>query len=291
MGKTIWELDFYSRPIFDENRKKRWEVLICESPGDVRRSPDTLFRFSRFTDHGSVNSGWLKEAIEEAIAQAPTSPQKIRFFRRQMNNMIIKACDDAGIPVAASRRTYALQQWLTERMTEVYPQEVGYDPDAAQAASVQYPAMNAIALPDAVRGDKADRWAIVSLSAADFQEMPDWDISFGEAFPLEMMGVTPDLVIPGLIVFSPRALPLAGWLSGLELGYLHLEMKPAPRIWLETGASDSWILADLKTPQTVKEGEDFEAAKERAKGVHFLAIQDPKATEAFAGFWLLSKQD
>ncbi|TRT81769.1 MAG: DUF1092 family protein, partial [Microcystis aeruginosa Ma_AC_P_19900807_S299] len=25
---TIWELDFYSRPVVDENNKKRWELLI-----------------------------------------------------------------------------------------------------------------------------------------------------------------------------------------------------------------------------------------------------------------------
>ncbi|MEB3214919.1 MAG: Tab2/Atab2 family RNA-binding protein, partial [Nostocales cyanobacterium 94392] len=29
---NIWELDYYSRPILDENNKKIWEVLICETP-------------------------------------------------------------------------------------------------------------------------------------------------------------------------------------------------------------------------------------------------------------------
>jgi hypothetical protein len=287
MGKTIWELDFYSRPIFDENRKKRWEVLICESPMDVTQSPDTLFRFSRFTDNQSVNSAWLKGAIQEAIAQAPNPPQRIRFFRRQMNNMILKACEDAGIPAAPSRRTYALTQWLDERTKSVYPQEEGYDESAAKTSTVQYPAMNAIALPDAVRGDKADRWAIVSLPAGDFAELPDWEIAFGESFPLTMLNIDDQTPIPGLIIFSPRATPLAGWMSGLELGYLHLETKPVPRIWLETGASDSWILVDLKTPDTLKEGQEFEAALARAHGVHFLAIQSPQESEAFAGFWLL----
>ena len=33
MGK-VWELDFYSRPILDENKKKQWEVLICEPQTD-----------------------------------------------------------------------------------------------------------------------------------------------------------------------------------------------------------------------------------------------------------------
>jgi len=32
---TIWELDFYSRPVVDENNKKRWELLICETPATI----------------------------------------------------------------------------------------------------------------------------------------------------------------------------------------------------------------------------------------------------------------
>jgi len=32
--------------------------------------------------------------LEEAIAKAGVAPVKLRFFRRQMNNMIAKACQD-----------------------------------------------------------------------------------------------------------------------------------------------------------------------------------------------------
>ena len=55
---TIWELDFYSRPILDENKKKLWEVLICESATDVAQSPDSLFRYSQFCSSKTVNSIW-----------------------------------------------------------------------------------------------------------------------------------------------------------------------------------------------------------------------------------------
>ncbi len=95
---TVWELDFYSRPILDERQKKVWEVLICESPLSIARSPDELFRYSQFCPSTTVNSLWLKEAIEKAIAESGEMPQKIRFFRRQMGNMITKACEDLGIP-------------------------------------------------------------------------------------------------------------------------------------------------------------------------------------------------
>ncbi|MGK7874375.1 MAG: Tab2/Atab2 family RNA-binding protein [Xenococcaceae cyanobacterium] len=284
---TIWELDFYSRPILDENKKKLWEVLVCETPQDIQRSPDSLFKYSQFCSSKTVNSIWLREALEEAIAQAPQPPKKIRFFRRQMNNMITKTCDDMGILAAPSRRTYALNQWIEERMAEFYPNQPGYDPSAAKSPSVQYPAMNAIPLPDAVRGDKADKWAFFTLEASAFEEMNEWDIAFGEAFPLSMAGVTPQMRIPGLIIFSPRANPLAGWMSGLEMAFLEFEGGSLPRVNLETGVSDSWILANVTDPQTLAEAKGFEEAKKKAQQVHFLAIQSSPESESFAGFWLL----
>lgn len=288
MGVT-WELDFYSRPLLDDNQKKVWEVLICESPQSVRQSPEKLFRYSQYCPSGTVNSVWLKGAIGAAIAESGQMPQKIRFFRRQMNNMISKACEEMGVPAVASRRTYTLEQWLGDRLENFYPQQPGYDAKLAQSASVQYPELNAIALPDAVRGDRGDRWALVSLAAADFDDLTDWDISFGESFPLSSWNLDPSTRIPGLILFSPRALPFAAWLSGLELGYLQLSIDPRPIIRLETSASDSWIVANVIDEASEKEAQGFEKAKKAAKGIHFLAIQANADSEAFAGFWLLQE--
>ncbi len=31
LKRTDWEIDFYSRPILDENGKKRWELLITST--------------------------------------------------------------------------------------------------------------------------------------------------------------------------------------------------------------------------------------------------------------------
>ncbi|MGF1490314.1 MAG: Tab2 family RNA-binding protein, partial [Prochloraceae cyanobacterium] len=38
------------------------------------------------------------------------------------------------------------------------------------------------------------------------------------------------------------------------------------------------------------EAKGFEAAKEKANGVHFLAVQSSPESESFAGFWLLLAQ-
>ena len=281
---SIWEIDFYSRPILDENQKKVWEVLVCESALDIHTKPDSLFRYAQFCPSTQVNSGWLRTALEEAITKAGVAPVKFRFFRRQMNNMIAKACEDLGIPAQPSRRTLTLCQWLQQRMEEVYPNEPGYQPATNPSVRLEIPAPQR--LPDALTGQQ---WVFVTLDASAFEEMHEWDISFGEAFPLQMTGVTPETKIPGVLIFSPRAVPLAGWMSGLELAFLKFDSAPVARLLLETGANDSWILANLKNPQTLAEAKGFEDAKHKATGVHFLGVQSSPQAESFAGFWLLQQ--
>lgn len=278
---TIWELDFYSRPILDDDGKKVWEVLLCESPQNVKTQPDALFRFAEYCSSREVNSARLRQVLETAIAHAPKAPDKIRFFRQAMKNMITKACEEVGIPVVLSRRTYALNQWLQQRLIEEYPQQSGFQPGVNP--SVSFAATAPQPLPSALRGQK---WTFVTLEAIAFEEMSEWAIDFGEAFPLGLANLSPDQQIPGLVIYSPRATPLAGWMSGLELSHLGFN---SPQLLLETGVSDRWVLAILGTPQLQIEAQTFETAKQQANGVHFLAIQANPETEAFAGFWLLQE--
>ncbi len=281
---SIWELDFYSRPILDEKQKKVWEVLICESPLDIRSQTDSLFRYAQYCSSTEVNSGWLRTVLQEAINQAPEAPIKIRFFRRQMNNMIMKACEDVGIPAQASRRTLMLNQWLKQRIEEVYPLEPGYQGGANPAVRLETPLPQR--LPDALEGKQ---WVFVTLEAGDFADMPDWEIGFGEAFPLELAQVSKETKIPGVLIFSPRALPLAGWMSGLDLAFLKFDTSIGERLILETGVNESWILANIKNPQTLAEAKGFEDAKQKTNGVHFIGIQSDPQAQSFAGLWLLQE--
>ncbi len=284
---AIWELDFYSRPLLDERQKKLWEVVICESPQDTRQSLEDLFRFARYCSNQEVNSIFLRAALEEAIAAAGAAPKRIRFFRRQMNNTIVRACEGLNIQAVPSRRTYALNAWLQERLASVYPEHPDYDAAAATSASVQYGPATPIPLPDAIRGDRRDRWAFVSLGAADFAEMHEWEIGFGEGFPPALAGVAPETRVPGLLIFSPRATPYAAWMSGVELSALRLQEGEKPRLLLDTGAGESWLLADLVDATRQREARDFAATQKQANGLHFLGIQPTSESEAFAGFWLL----
>ena len=283
---SVWELDFYSRPILDENQKKRWEVLICNGAQSTQDNPDQQVRYSKFLSNKQVNSIELQQALEEAIEQAGEAPTRVRFFRYQMQNMIKRACDSLGLAARLSRRPLVLQTWLEDRQENFYPDQPGYQ--AGKSPATVQPMEIARPLPDALMGD---RWAMVSLPAKDFADMPEWDIGFGEAFPLALAGVTPDTMIPGILIFSERALPLAGWMSGLELAYLDVQLGKISQLLLETGSNDTWIMAALNRPELTKEAERFMAAKDKANQVHFVAIQDNPDSESFAGFWLMQKRN
>ncbi|EKV03080.1 Protein of unknown function (DUF1092) [Leptolyngbya sp. PCC 7375] len=280
---SVWELDFYSRPVLDDNQKKRWEVLLCDGAQSVADS--SRIRYSKFLSNKQVNSIELQQAIEEAIEKAGESPTQIRFFRYQMQNMIKRACDELGVSARLSRRTLTLQTWLEDRQENFYPQQPGYQ-EGKSPATVQ-PVEVARPLPDALIGQ---RWAMVSLPAKEFADMPEWEIGFGEAFPLELAGIGPDTMVPGILIFSERALPLAGWMSGLEMAYLDVQIDQISQLLLETGSNDTWIMASLNRPELKQEAERFMAAKEEANQVHFVAVQDNPDSESFAGFWLMQKR-
>jgi hypothetical protein len=288
---TIWELDFYSRPILDERQKRVWELLICESPLAVQADVASQFQYAQFCAKDQVNSIWLRTAVNEALSQAPTKPDKIRFFRQPMANMITKACSEINLPAQLSRRTFSLHQWLQQRLQTVYPAMAGYQPGTPPTVNVAVPPPRP--LPDALVGQQ---WAFVTLKGQDFAEMSEWSIAFGEAVSLNLLGIGPTDQVPGLVIFSERALPLAAWMSGLDLATLKLQRSPTPmlgkvpsQIILETGISDRWILASFTDPKVLAEMEAFETAKQQVNQVHFLAIQSDPNVEAFTGFWLLQE--
>ncbi|QFZ91345.2 Tab2/Atab2 family RNA-binding protein [Synechococcus elongatus] len=276
----IWELDFYSRPILDEAGKKLWEVAIAETVTTVA-APDSTFRYADFVTGDQVNSVTLQDALKTAIAEAGSPPDRIRYFRRPMNNMIRKACTDLGLPCQLSRRTVSLHNWLEERQQQVYASHPGYNP--GPVAGVQMPDEAPQPLPDALRGD---RWALVDLPFAALAEHGEWAIDFGEAFPLTGLDLPDETPIPGLIIFASRAMPIAAWLSGLEPAWLTYA-SPAKQLLLETGGSERWTLAALNVPALQQEAAQFTAAKQAAKGLHFLAVQADPNSDRFAGFWLL----
>jgi len=278
----IWELDFYSRPVVDENNKKIWELLICD-----RR---LQFQFSKTCSGVEANARWLQAALGDALREwqqqfglaADVQPDRVRFFRRAMSSIISRGGEAAGLQMLPSRRTFALCHWLQERHTEFYPRLENYQAELATVPQLLPPAPEP--LPPALMGD---RWQISALPLQELATAAEWSLPFGDIPPLPFLPLAPETILPGIIIYSQRALPLAGWLSGLEPAYLALEAESTPLLILESGASDRWILARLRTDALRKEVNAFIEACRTSQGLHFIAVQETPQQEQLQGFWLL----
>lgn len=268
-NREIWELDFYSRPVKDGDGKKIWELLICDR-----------FRHKEWVQicpANQVNSDWLANQLQQVVQQWQVSPQKIRFYRPAMHNMINRACKLADLPALPSRRLWALPQWLQERMLQVYPQQAGFMSPDPNPLPLQFNQPLALKpLPDALQGD---HWVFAFLSASELVEAEQWQVDFGELLPLP--NLPPAQPIGGVIIYSPRAQAIAAWMSGIDPVNLACVDQ---QLVLFANADAQWSIAKIKDQQ----GADrFRQAQAQAEGLHFLAIQTSPTTESLAGFWLL----
>ncbi|MEI6427009.1 MAG: Tab2/Atab2 family RNA-binding protein [Pseudanabaena sp. ELA607] len=279
----VWELDFYSRPILDENKKKIWELLIC----DRQRQKEWV----KECPSDRVNSEWLCQELVACMEAWGETPIKVRFFRTSMNNIITRGCTLAGITPQASRRLFAMSGWLKERMAHIYPQREGFQGADPNPLPLQVSITAATKpAPDAL---KSERWQVVALKAADFAAANEWSMEFSELF--DISDIVPETEITGLILYSSRATPLAAWMSGVDPVCVKFEtnaLKDRLQLILEASADVRWILANYQAPKEqpiFDQGKRFEALKSAAQGVHFLAVQRNENEEAFAGFWLLKE--
>lgn len=101
-----WELDFSSRPLLDERKKKVWELLICD--------PERTFEYSQYFPNNKVNSAELKQAIENLLnREGSRLPRRVKFFRGQMKTIISRALNELEIPIVPTRRCFALTSVLS----------------------------------------------------------------------------------------------------------------------------------------------------------------------------------
>ena len=286
MQAPDWELDYYSRPILEADGKKRWELLICSTP-EVSAGDDGTshqFRWVQTCPATSVNSIWLKEALEQALCAAEdqgfSAPRRLRCWRASMRTMVQRAAEGLGMELVSSRRTYALVNWLQERERSVYPHEPGYM--AGPLAPPPQPLRPiAVPLPEAARGES---WAWASLPLEALAGAGEWDLGFAGLVPLPS-GLEAEVPVPGIRLFSPsRALALAGWLAGLEP--VRLEISGLQLV-LEAGMEDRWLLTNLDQAEAEAAARAFAAARTQAGGLQFMAVQANEADQRFEGFWLL----
>lgn len=281
-----WELDYYSRPVLEPDGKKRWELLICSTPavGSNGQPAGAVFQWVQPCPASSVNSLWLRQALEQALTAAQEAgfapPRRLRCWRASMRTMVQRAAEGLGLELVPSRRTYALVNWLQQREREVYPAEEGYmagplAPPARPILAVPVP------LPEAARGES---WCWASLPVQALSAASEWQAGFASLVPLPP-GLEPQATVPGIRLFGAgRALAIAGWISGLEPVRLEVD---GTQLVLEAGLEDRWLLGSLDQNEASAASQAFRSAREQAGGLQFLAVQASDSDQHFEGFWLL----
>mmetsp|Transcript_16944 Transcript_16944/g.47293 ORF Transcript_16944/g.47293 Transcript_16944/m.47293 type:complete len:376 (-) Transcript_16944:86-1213(-) len=281
----VWELDFCSRPLVDNKGKKVWELLICNQ--------ERTFEYAQYFPNNLVNSAELKKAILQVLElEGAEKPDKVLYFRGQMQTIIGRALADLDLKIVPSRRCFTLITWLQERLETVYSADPRFQADAQAPYMLDLGAPSE--LPDALRGEK---WAFVEFPLGALLEESkavDKGTAFGATFSLQEVGcqdMDPDTLIPGVAVFSQRSLPLAAWTNSLELASITADTDRACLI-LETGVNTRWRYGSYRrSKETNAESEAWQAAKQAKRGLHFLAIQSDPEAEKCDGFWMLQDSE
>ena len=277
-----WELDFYSRPIIENNGKKRWELIICSKRS--YKSED-IFLWNKKCPANEVNSIWLTKALNEAITEAKkegwAKPSIVRFWRTSMKSIIKKSLEAANIEALASRRTYDLFDRIEFLEKEIYPKEKGYVRGVLAPSFTSTMENSPKPLPEAVRGDAL---TISEISIGELKSAQNWPIEFGDIFPIKEQ-LDENILIPGLRLFSKdRSLALAAWFSCLEPIKLVIRKN---QLILEASEDDKWLVTDLSEKDANTLSSKFLENKKNSFGYQFISIQSTPYIEKFAGFWIL----
>jgi len=277
-----WELDCFSRPVLVDG-KKLWELLVVDASGQWRESV-------RLPATG-VNSVAVREAVEGVIARAPVKPTVIRFFRRQMLNMLTIALNGVAasrptLRVTPSRATHALYDWLEEREKDVYPAMEGYAASAGVSARERMTApITAARLPEGLRGEQ---YAFVTLPLAEVRAgggVNAANCGAGKLIPISA-SLDADALLPGIAILTRRSDALAMSLASTELAGVRADAAQRTLV-LDVALDECFLVAKLDDNQR-NEAAAFERAKAALGGLHFVVVQKPDDDGVEpAGFWLL----
>ncbi|KAF6001537.1 Protein of unknown function (DUF1092) [Cyanidiococcus yangmingshanensis] len=314
----IWELDFYSRPVTGADGKRLWELIVCDRNGSfvhVEAFPNNMVN--------SRELRRALEALIAESSVKPRIVRFFRAQMRNMIQIALQNL--SGVQARPSRRTYALFLTLAFRERYVYPQMPGYEGapigagvrgqrvDGALSESIGSMLKGPVdlkvpkRLPDELQGDRfafvnVPMKDVAALSATPFGELcpislseKSMDLELQMRAPAELVAQQgaalniaapdPDALVPGIVVYSRRSLPLAAWFSGTELAYITADDQRR-EVYLECGLDVAYLFARIQ-PSLETEARAFNQAKRETHGLHFLAVQRHPEDESVAGFWLL----
>lgn len=272
---TIWQADFYRRPLLDDSGAPLWELVICDR--------DRTFETHAFCPQSEASSTWIVAQLKGLSVELPSA---IQVFRPQALSLIKAACQPLGVDVEPTRHTAALKALLNER-SQVYRTMSGYTQQSYDPLAVERPAP--VPLPEALWGD---RWQFAAIPAGEFvpafqhrpipiRQVPD------EWLPVNV-GLSSSVALPGVVIEGGRqAMRLARWLQDNRPVSLHYIPGEPDGLILEAGLADRWVLATFIDPEAIAAAQTFRQRLIDSKGLHFLLVQPDDSGMTYTGLWLL----
>lgn len=278
---SVWQADFYRRPLQDDAGQPLWELLLCDATGEQR--------FNAFCPQAAIAPAWLVDQFQAAAATGADLPERVQVFRPQSLNLVQSACASLGIPVEPTRHTPALKQWLAERAT-LYPQMSHYTGQPYEPLALDRPPPQP--LPEHLWGEQ---WRFATLPAVEIErfitEKPIRVLEAPQALLPLKRGLASTLPIPGVVIDGGRrSLPLTRWLEEIRPVAIAYIPGPPDGVLLEAGLVERWILTTFEDPDIAEAAKQFTVRKQQARGLHFLLVQPDNAGMTYTGFWLLQPE-
>ena len=277
LSMNVWQADFYRRPLRDETGQVLWELLICDTTGNVI--------YQSFCPQPDVTRDWLLSQVKIAATKTGL-PDAIHIFRPQSFNLFQEVGQQLEIKVEATRRTPTLKQRLQERTLD-YQQHENYTGEAYNPLSLDKPPP--VPLPENLWGD---RWRFASIPAGDIEEgfaqrpipilqMPN------QLLPLQL-GLASTVAVPGVVIDGGRqSMPLARWLQEMQPVALNYIAGAPDGLILEAGLVERWVMATFEDEEVAAAARLYEQRKQTSQGLHFLLVQPDDSGMTYTGFWLL----
>lgn len=275
---TIWQADFYRRPLENEDGQRLWELVVC--------TPDGNFVCDAQCPQSEANSDWLVTQFQ-AFSEGER-PDLIQVFRPQALTLIATAAQKLGIRVEATRHTETLKQELRARAAQ-YGNFENHTGEAFDPVSLEKPPPQG--LPEKLWGEQ---WRFATIAAPEIKLMRDRPIPILE-MPEALMPMSLKLAsttkIPGIVIYGGKqSMRLARWLEQAKpvaLNYIPTTAGVSGGLVLEAGLVDRWIVATFEDREVAKAAQLYEQRQQETEGLHFLLVQPDESGMTYSGFWLL----
>jgi hypothetical protein len=275
---TVWQADFYRRPLQDNAGNTLWELVVCD--------PSRSFTEFAFCSQPEANSIWLAEQLKRLMGDRAPKLTQIHIFRPQIVSLFNAACQPLGIEVVPTRYTAALKQLLQER-TAYYRTLEHYTGQPYEPVKLEQPAP--LPLPENLWGE---RWRFAAIAASDLvtafanrpipiRDMPDSLLPVN----LNLPSTAP---IPGVVIDGGRqSMRLARWLQQTTPAFLNYIPGEPDGLILEAGLVDRWVVATFEDADVTAAAKAFRDRQQASQGLHFLLVQPDDSGVTYSGFWLL----